>query len=157
MNTHDTLIIISLSPVRSQSQPQLYLEHSSARSASSSSHPRDFLLSTPHGRTEDARSPDSCQTPHAHSPSAIQTLYTLTLAPPLQLLPSRRRLPEQLLSPFCLRRRRADPFLLHNAPHCADDAAVGARGGNDGFDLRSLGLESCLGRCSSSRTRALLP
>lgn len=81
-----------------------------------------------------AGSPDSGNSPHANTPATIETLNALALLPLLETL-SGGGVSEEVVCTLGVRRCGADTFLINNMPHSSNDTAVGARRGNDGFNI----------------------
>lgn len=60
---------------------------------------------------------------------------------------------EEFVGAFALGRGCAEAFLVDDTPHCPDDAPIGLRGGNDGFDFLSVdrrGFRRGLGQTGGS-------
>lgn len=89
----------------------------------------DFLITVSTRSTQDARAPDTGNSPHTDAPAAVETTDALAL--PLALQDG---LPEKLPSALALGWRATDALFVDDTPDGRDDAAVGLGGGHDGFN-----------------------
>lgn len=81
-----------------------------------------------------AGSPDSGNSPHANTPTAIEALDALALLPLLEALFGCGG-SEEMVCAFGVGRCGAYTLLINNMPHSSNDTAVGARRGNNGLNI----------------------
>lgn len=96
-----------------------------------------FVFTATGNAAQETGAPDTGDTPHSNSPAAVQTLDTLALLALLHLALG-SRFTDDLAGALGVGGSRADAFLMDDVPHRAYNAAVGARGGDDGFHIGGI-------------------
>lgn len=125
------------------------LKSTAAGTAMATSHGYFFFGTTGYP-AEYVGTPNTGDTPHAHSPAAVQALDALALLA-LLLLALGCRLAEEVVGTLCVGGGAADAFFVDDVPHCSDYAAVGAWCWHDGLNVG--GVDRC---CVDATTGRLL-